>query len=99
MSNRCGVFTGQLLKNWAAGMAAALEGDCALCGGAAAGLVCTPCEAALPRLGPCCRRCAQPLPCEGVCGACVDAAPAFDAAIAAYAYRFPVDRLVQRFKF
>ena len=34
-----------------------------------------------------------------VCGACLRRPPAFDASVAAFEYRFPVDRLVQRFKF
>jgi len=33
------------------------------------------------------------------CGACLRRPPEFDAALAAFEYRFPVDRLVQRFKF
>lgn len=33
------------------------------------------------------------------CGACLRRPPPFDATVAAFEYRFPVDRLVQRFKF
>jgi ComF family protein len=33
------------------------------------------------------------------CGRCLRAPPAFDAALAAFEYRFPLDRLVHRFKF
>ncbi len=43
-------------------------------------------------------RCAAPLEQAGVCGECLRGAPAFDEAAAAFVYRFPVDRLVQRFK-
>lgn len=46
-----------------------------------------------------CGRCAVPLPFAGTCGACLRSAPAFDAAVAAFEYRFPVDRMVQRFKY
>jgi ComF family protein len=33
------------------------------------------------------------------CGACLASPPPFDAAVTAFDYRFPLDRLVQRFKF
>jgi len=41
----------------------------------------------------------MPLPLGGVCGRCQRRPPRFDAALAALAYRAPVDWLVQRFKF
>jgi ComF family protein len=68
--------------------AAACAGqNCVLCAGRAApSLVCAACEARLPR-------CADASPCVR------DASLAFDDAAAAFDYRFPVDRLVQRFKF
>ena len=57
--------------------------DCLLCGDAAKTLVCEACVLRLPH--------------------CVSEAPrgphAFDDACAAFDYRFPVDRLIQRFKF
>jgi len=34
-----------------------------------------------------------------VCGACLSAPPAFDETVAAFQYRFPLDRLVHSFKF
>ena len=95
MSTRLDAAAGQLLKKCAAGLGA----DCALCGGAAEELVCAACERALPRLDACCTRCALPLPQPGTCGACLRAPPAFDDAHAAFEYRFPVDRMVHRFKF
>ena len=60
--------------------------DCALCGAAARDLVCAPCSARLPRADP---------------GWFEDARGplAFDDAAAAFDYRFPVDRLIHRFKF
>jgi ComF family protein len=73
--------------------------DCLLCLGAADDLVCEPCAHALPRLACACTRCAVPLAHEAVCGACLRQPLAFDAARAAFEYRFPLDRLVQRFKF
>jgi ComF family protein len=36
---------------------------------------------------------------DEICGACLRRPPPFDAAVAAFEYRFPVDRLVRRFKF
>ena len=74
--------------------------DCALCGGADGGLlVCRPCVGDLPWLGACCVRCALPLAHGGTCGECHRAPPAFDGATAAFEYRFPIDRLIHRFKF
>jgi ComF family protein len=61
--------------------------------------VCAACERDLPWLGPACPRCALPLATAAACGACVTRAPRFDGARACFAYRFPLDRLVQRFKF
>lgn len=90
-----------LLKSQAIEAASgALSRDCALCGGrSAASLVCAACERALPRLGPCCDRCAVPLPTPGTCGACLQRKSGFDSIQAAFEYRFPVDRLIRRFKF
>lgn len=80
--------------------ATALGQDCALCGVRSDDrLVCAACEAALPRLGPCCARCALPLGASGICGACLQRPSAFDAVRAAFEYRFPIDRLIRRFKF
>ena len=73
--------------------------DCLLCGDRAHDVICTACERALPAARPACVRCALPLAIDGLCGECQRSAAAFDAAIAAFAYRFPVDRLVHRFKF
>jgi len=76
--------------------------DCALCGtGSGDALLCDACDAGLPRLGSACARCALPLPREALfCGRCMHKRhPVVDHAIAAFEYRFPVDRLIQRFKF
>ncbi len=81
-------------------------GTCLLCRGSAdgargEGLLCAACERDLPRLGQggLCPRCA--LPCAGgaLCGACLAAPPSFDATVAALAYRFPADVLIQALKF
>ena len=78
-------FSGQLPRKWAAGevLGACVGQDCALCGARTGGdLVCVPCEQALPRMG----------------GECLGCPGAFDMACAAFEYRFPVDRMVLRFK-
>lgn len=41
----------------------------------------------------------MPLAFAGICGECQRRAPHFDDALAAFEYRFPLDRLVQRFKY
>jgi predicted amidophosphoribosyltransferase len=77
------------------------EQDCLLCAGRARGaVICPACEAALPLLASArCVRCAIPVPSAGICGECLARPPAFDDADAVYAYRFPLDRLVGRFKY
>ena len=73
--------------------------DCALCGARSPALVCGACDLALPRARAACERCALPLPRPGTCGRCRRCATPVDAAVAAFDYRFPVDRLVRRFKY
>ena len=76
--------------------------DCALCSAPSGdAFVCAPCEAALPWLRHACFRCALPLaPPQLLCGRCLGKRhPAVDDSIAVFEYRFPLDRLVQRFKF
>jgi ComF family protein len=75
-------------------------GSCFLCRGAAADLLCTPCDADLPRVAePCCPRCALPSPRGEVCGRCLNEAPHYDATVAALSYEFPADVLVHALKF
>src|SRR5688500_18939000 len=84
----------------AAGALAAIFGsDCTLCGARSRGLVCEACENAMPRVAAACRRCALPMPLPGTCGRCLRRATPLDAAIATFDYRFPIDRLVRRFKY
>lgn len=76
------------------------RGSCFLCRGEAADLLCEQCDADLPRLaGAFCPRCALPSPASAVCGRCLTQAPQYDATIAALAYAFPADVLVQALKF
>jgi len=78
----------------------ALPQRCELCAGpSGAELVCNSCSRDLPRIGAACPVCALPTPDAQVCGTCLAQPPAFDATVAAYAYAFPVDRLVQAFKY
>ena len=95
-----GTLSLQPLKKAAGSVWRFVGQDCALCSGDARGeLVCAACADALVPVGCACSRCALPLPASAVCGACLRRPPAFDDALAAFEYRFPLDRLVQRFKF
>ena len=81
-------------------LARLLPQRCALCGGpAGASVLCAPCGRALPALPPACPVCAEPSPGAVACGACLRKAPRYAATIAAHAYAFPVDRLVQALKY
>jgi ComF family protein len=75
-------------------------GSCFLCRGKADALLCAPCDADLPRLGAeFCPRCALASPRGAICGRCLTQAPQYDATVAALAYDFPADVLVQALKF
>jgi ComF family protein len=75
--------------------------DCLLCGSAChRSVLCADCRAGLPggRVGAC-PRCASPVGADGECGPCLKQPPSFASTHAAFTYAFPVDRLLQRFKF
>lgn len=75
-------------------------GSCFLCRGAASALLCGACDADLPRLGgELCPRCALQSPGGQICGRCLAQPPHYDATVAALAYAFPADALVQALKF
>jgi ComF family protein len=77
-----------------------MDQDCVLCASpAGAQVLCADCAASLPLLHTRCTHCSVPLPRDGVCGRCLAGEAHFDGALAAYEYRFPLDRLVQRFKY
>jgi ComF family protein len=62
--------------------------------------LCAACAADLPwHTRDACPCCAAPSPAAAVCGACLARPPAFDASVAALAYRFPLDSLIPRFKY
>ena len=74
--------------------------DCQLCGIRTDTSLCIPCRRDLPIAAAItCPRCAGHSPAGLVCGACIAEPPAFDETLAAFKYRFPLDRLVQSFKF
>jgi ComF family protein len=78
-----------------------LTQDCLLCGASSgASPLCPACEADLPHLpAPCCPRCALPVPGGEVCGRCLAKPPGYDLTLAAFRYAFPLDKLVQSFKY
>jgi ComF family protein len=96
-----GETVSKLVRRTVARATAALDRRCFVCGARAGTDLCTDCFRDLPWNDHACHRCALPLPDlpATVCGACTRKPPAFDAARAAFAYAWPVDRLIQRFKF
>jgi len=79
-----------------------LPRHCVMCGlPGGPGNLCTPCRADLPRPGHVCKACALPIgnDRDSLCGQCLRKPPPWERVEAALAYRFPVDRLVCRFKF
>ena len=73
--------------------------DCLLCGALSGPqILCATCHASLPRPTTACPVCAAPGNLER-CGACLQHPPAFDQAFAALDYTFPVDKLIQAYKY
>lgn len=84
----------------AGALRAALPQACVLCAApAGSDLACAACVDGLPRLPAACPRCALPSPGGALCGACLAYPPAFDRSQAAFEYAFPIDRLVQQYKY
>lgn len=82
------------------GAALLFSQDCQLCGVRARASLCADCARDLPvRHTQGCPRCASASADGQLCGACLADAPAFDETIAAFRYAFPLDRLLQSFKF
>lgn len=70
-----------------------------MCGAlSGAHLLCGACYTNLPRHHSTCPVCAAPGNNE-ICGACLQHSPAFDATLAALDYTFPVDKLIQAYKY
>lgn len=64
--------------------------------------LCAACTHALPWNPHACPRCALPMPAESgtaVCGQCLQSPPPWDSATSALLYAWPLDQLLQRFKF
>jgi ComF family protein len=80
---------------------ALFEQDCLLCGEASgADILCRACAGDLPRLpAPHCPRCALPAGDGGPCGRCLAHPPHYDRTLAAFNYGFPLDKLIQSFKY
>lgn len=78
-----------------------LTQDCLLCAEPGeGGILCLACAKDLPHLPkPCCLRCALPIPHGEICGRCLNKPPHFDTAFVPFVYDFPLDKLVQSFKY
>jgi len=79
-----------------------LPSHCILCGlDSGSRSMCQPCRKELPRVAQACHQCARPgLRSDfHLCGACLHHPPAWDAAVAALVYEYPVNHVVQHFKF
>jgi ComF family protein len=96
LSNRAAAILNQCFK-----LVRAAPVSCVLCGALTEGeRVCGGCDSELPRLPRMrCGICALPLPSGGTCGACLHRKPHYDAVTAAYAYAYPVDALIQAYKY
>jgi ComF family protein len=78
-----------------------LAQDCLLCGQPSGGeILCPACENDLPRLPfPRCPRCALPTAQGETCGRCLAHPPHYDRTLAVFDYAFPLDKLIQAFKY
>lgn len=77
-----------------------LPRSCALCGELAADSLCPGCAQTLPTLAaPRCGCCALPTGQGERCGRCLAHPPHYDATLAAFAYGYPIDQLVQALKY
>lgn len=89
------------LNNDGLGWRKRLKSPCLLCGAAATeSNICRGCRADLPWLDAnVCRSCAHPLPAPGLCGRCIAEPPHYDGVVAACRYAFPLDGLIQAYKY
>jgi predicted amidophosphoribosyltransferase len=79
---------------------AALQRDSPAGANSAGAHVCAACAADLPRPAPhACLQCAASINTPGRCGACLADPPAFDAAVAACVYAFPVSPVISQLKY
>ena len=90
-------WRGRAARGALAGVAIALPQRCALCSCATGdACLCDACAAAIAPAADACPRCALPSAGGVPCGRCLAHPPAWDAALAAGPYAFPLDRMVQR---
>lgn len=94
-------YSGAILNGCAYFNRLVLPHDCLLCGAPSGGdPLCPACRADLPwHRTPQCPRCALPTPAGETCGHCLRHPPAFDRTLAAFAYEFPLDALIQALKY
>ncbi len=80
---------------------ALLAQDCLLCGQTSGShILCPACAGDLPRLPVSrCPRCATPTPEGETCGRCLAQPPHYDRTLAVFNYGFPLDKLLQAFKY
>ena len=96
------IGAGRSILNYCLGLRQhVLPAACLLCGAPAVRAnLCAPCYDELPFLPPQrCPRCAAPTNAGEICGACLARPPRFERVLAACSYAFPLDRVIQRYKF
>jgi len=77
-----------------------LAQDCLLCQAGSDGeLLCRACAHELPSVASACPRCASPGSGNVECGACIADPPHYEASYTAFAYAYPLDALIQAFKY
>lgn len=88
--NKCGVWWRKRLQT-----------PCLFCGTPASeSNICVGCRADLPWLDAnVCSSCAHPLLAPGLCGRCIAEPPHYDSVVAACRYAFPLDGLIQAYKY
>lgn len=80
--------------------ARAFSQDCQLCGSLSRAIICEDCTRDLPfRLDQGCPCCGEAGADKQRCGACLADPPHFDSTVSAFHYQFPLDRLLQAYKF
>jgi ComF family protein len=92
---------GRLFNSCLQAARSVVPSSCLLCAAETQrGPLCRPCLEDIPWLPDRrCATCALPLPSGRVCGACLGRPPRFDRVDAALAYEFPIDALIQAFKY